>query len=124
MVAIKRQESEVLTAINNLKWIVKQDPENFEALTQLAILRLLDFEDLKAMRLLRVALKINPNFIPALVTSAEVMRLAGDLEKAKTLYKKVLTGDSEQLFAIKGLAKACLATGSHDESFNYFEEAC
>ena len=90
----------------------------------MAILRLLDFDDLKAIRLLRAALNINPNFGPALVASAEVMRFAGDSEKAKTLYKKALAQNSRQLCAVKGLAKACLATGSHDESFNYFEVAC
>ncbi len=66
--------------MKELNLIVQQDPHNFAVLTQLAILSFFDYEDVKAANLLRMALSVKNNYIPAL------FRSTGCPEKAKALY--------------------------------------
>ena len=46
-------------AIRHLKYQLKYDPDNYELCTQLAILRFLQYDDVKAMKLVKKALFVN-----------------------------------------------------------------
>ncbi len=54
---------------------------------------MLDREDVKAVRLLRAALAVNPKYLPALVAVAELLRFTGQPEKAKAFYEAVFKQD-------------------------------
>ena len=70
-------------------------PNNAEVLTQLAILRLFDYQDLKALQLLHKALQIDNSNLPALCTMGELLRFNGRPTDAKKYYRRVLEIDSE-----------------------------
>jgi len=76
MLALKTND----LALNNLKTIVKNNPDNFEALTQLGIHFFLLKYDVKAIQLMHKALKINSRYVPALVIMGEIYRFRGQHE--------------------------------------------
>ena len=53
---------------HHLREVLRHDPYNLTVLTQLALLRFFEYEDVKCVRLLRKALQISNAFVPALVT--------------------------------------------------------
>lgn len=71
--ALKRTCSYEHALIHYFKAIIASDPHNIEALTQLAILRMLRGEDTKCVRLLRKTLQINNFFVPALLVTGELL---------------------------------------------------
>ena len=103
--------------------IAKQDPENFIVLTQLAILYFLDYKDTQTANLLRMALSIKHNHIPALFTMAELFKSTGYPEKAKALYTLILFLDARQLSVEKSLAKLNIEIEENEEAFSSFERA-
>ena len=60
-----------------MRQILQFDPDNYIVMTQLAILRFLDHEDIKCMKLLIYALKINNSHLPAIINMAELLRFNG-----------------------------------------------
>ena len=62
---------------HHLKEVLRHDPDNLCALTQLAIIRLFEYEDVKCVRLLQKALQISNTFAPALVAMGELERFTG-----------------------------------------------
>jgi Tfp pilus assembly protein PilF len=67
------------------------------------LLRYVNYEDPQALRLLRKALEISPNFVPALLATAESLRLADLPHLAKPFYTKAINLDPTQFTSQKGL---------------------
>ena len=90
VIAVNRYSTTSEAAPNHLDRILREDPDHFPTLTHFAILSLLRYDDLKAVRLVTKALKVNPSFVPALVCLAELLRLSGRPERAVDYYTKAL----------------------------------
>ena len=82
------RDSEV--CVHHLKEVLRHEPDDFIVLTQLAFLRFLQYEDIKAATLLRKALTINNSYEPALYTMGELLRFIGRSETAAEFYEKTL----------------------------------
>jgi len=106
---------------HNLKKKLRRDYDNFVALTQLAIFRLFQHEDLKAVRLLRRALSVKSSYTPALVTVAELLRFTGRSETAKKYYEMALNHNQQQSIATKGLFEACCTSRRTEEAQKHLE---
>ena len=76
--------------VHHLKEVLRLEPDNFIVLTQLAFLRFLQYEDIKAATLLRKALTINNSYEPALYTMGELLRFRSYSETAAEFYVKTL----------------------------------
>ena len=103
-----------------LKDTLKQDPDNFEVLTQLAILFLLGKKDANALQLLHRALTVNNNYIPALIALGQLMQFWQKYDKAKQCYEKVLITDRNNLSALKGMVQTCVELRLTDQAFECF----
>ena len=87
MIAVTRQVDKTALATKYLKQVLKHDPYNLDVLTQLAVLRFFKREDAKSMSLLKTALSVDKNYVPALATIAELLRFTGRTAKAKRFYE-------------------------------------
>ena len=74
------------------------------------------------MKLVYRALSLNPNYVPALMLTGELLRFSGETAKAKMFYRLVLDKDPKQASAILGLAKSCFLNNDFDEAHIYYEE--
>ena len=119
MLAVLRHPNGNDTFTHCLEEVLRHDPDNFNALTQLALLRFFDYEDLKCIRLLRKALEVRNSFVPALVAMGELERFTGRSDISKKYYARALKLDEYQIFALKGLVKACINTDSTEEAWKY-----
>ena len=107
ILAVLRHPSGSEACSRHLKEVLQHDPDNLTALTQLALLRFFQYEDVKCVRLLRKALQISNSFVPALVAMGELERFTGRSEIAHKFYERALMHDQHQQIALKGFIKAC-----------------
>lgn len=61
---------------------MKNDPENIEAMTQMGIINLFDYNDKKARDYLTRALEHKNTYIPALFAMGELNRFTGQFPEA------------------------------------------
>ena len=107
ILAVLRHPSSSEACTHHLKEVLRHDPDNLTALTQLALLRFFEYEDVKCIRLLRKAFQISDSFAPALVAMGELERFTGRSDLAQKYYQRALRYDQRQQIALKGLIKAC-----------------
>jgi Tfp pilus assembly protein PilF len=94
-------------AKNSLNFLLRQDPDNFEALTQLALLKFYAYDDVIATKLVVRALRVKNNYIPALVLLGELLRFNGEAKMAKKFYILAFSLDVKQTSVVKNLAFCC-----------------
>ena len=58
------------------------DPDDFTCITQLALLKFWRHEDVEAINLVRKALEIKVDYIPALTLMAELLRFNGHFDSS------------------------------------------
>ena len=90
MLSVFLYANDTEVCIHHLEDLLRHDPDNFIVLTQLAILRFLQYEDVTVVALLRKALAINNSYEPALHTMGELLRFSMLPETAVKFYEKVL----------------------------------
>lgn len=93
MISVHLYASHSELCIRHFRKNLKHDPDNLNVLTQLAILLFLQYEDMKAIGLLKNALVIESTFVPALVAMGEIMRFTGDSKMAGKYYLQALKQD-------------------------------
>jgi hypothetical protein len=105
-----------------IKWKLQQDPKNVALLTQQAIYRFFDYDDLTCLKLLKKALSYDHNYLPALVATGEIMRMTGHSAEAKKYFGQALRIDEGLTTATKGLIMSCIETNSTgDDILEHFE---
>jgi tetratricopeptide (TPR) repeat protein len=105
ILSIKTSTGDCEAAIKIFKNILRTDPSNYQVLTQLATIRFFLQQDEKCVTLLYKALAIKNDYLPALATMCELMRMRGCHDKAKLFYEKLLKLDPKQPTIPKALAK-------------------
>ena len=123
VLAVKRHASDVQQIVDHLKEKVKQDPDNFVELTQLALLRFFSFQDLKALRLLNAALSADCTFIPALVGMGEILRRTGNLKEAKKYYELAIKLDKGQPSIFTALSNLCYDLKDYVGAYDHLQTA-
>jgi len=121
IISVLRHPNGSEACTQHLKEVLRHDPDNLTALTQLAMLRLLKYEDVKCARLLRRALEIDNSFAPTLVVMGELERFTGRSDMAQKYYQRAIKYDQHQQIALKGLTKICCTTGSTEEAWKHYQ---
>ena len=78
VVAVKLEKSKESTAINRLTSKLHMTNSNLTLLNQLALLNFFEVKDSQARTMLSKALCIDEEFVPALISLAEVLSLTGE----------------------------------------------
>jgi len=86
ILAVLRNPNGSEACAHHLKEVLRHDPDNLTTLTQLALLRFFEYEDVKCIRLLRKAFQISNSFVPALVVMGELERFTGRSDMAQKYY--------------------------------------
>jgi outer membrane protein len=102
--------------------VLKKDPENLYAKTNLASTYIKSETPMAAINLLREVIEANPNYVPALMTMGGMSMQSGQYDKAVNRFEKVISIDPNNQNAKMGLAYSFLELGKKEEAKVLFEK--
>jgi len=120
-VAVKNFAFDIRVAISHFTEIVERKPENFFALTQLAILHYLNNQIGTAIRLLHRVFSLKNSYAPALTTMGEILRHIGRPEESIRYYERSLKINGQEIFVLKGLWQAYFETNDMQKALQSFQ---
>ena len=109
-------------AIESYQEIIKEDPENYEAIRELAQVYSWNKEYDKSIQNYDKLLGKNPKNYDALLGKAQVLSWKGDYDNAENLYTRIIEAVPSYFDAYMGLANVYLWSGKYDKGLGFLEK--
>jgi len=117
-----KSRGEYAKAIELYQEILKEDPENYEAIRELAQVYSWNKEHNKSIQYYDKLLSKNPKDCDVLLGKAQVLSWKGEYDKAENLYIKVIEAVPDYLDAYLGLANIYLWTGKYNKALDLLKK--
>jgi YaiO family outer membrane protein len=111
-----KSRGEYAKAIEFYQQILKEDPENYQAIRELAQVYSWNKEYDRSIQYYDILLGKSLTDYDALLGKAQVLGWAGEYDMAEDLYSKVIEAVPDYLDAYLGLANVCLWTGKYHQA--------
>ena len=109
-------------AIESYQEIIREDPENYEAIRELAQVYSWNKEYDKSIQYYDKLLSKNPKDYDALLGKAQVLSWEGEYNKAEDLYARVIEEVPSYFDACLGLANVYLWSGEYNKALGFLEK--
>ncbi len=116
-----QQRGELVEAEKLYRDVLKIDPNHFDALHLLGLLKHQQRKNSDARELIGSALKINPNYPDALLNYGSILAALDLYEEALTYFDRTLVLDPNSFRALNNRANALVALGRFDEALACFD---
>ncbi len=113
-----KSRGEYAKAIEFYQQILKEDPENYQAIRELAQVYSWNKEYNKSIQYYDMLLSKSPTDYDALLGKAQVLSWKGEYNKAEDLYTKAIEAVPDYLDAYLGLANTYLWTSKYNKALN------
>ncbi|KKM70622.1 hypothetical protein LCGC14_1438890 [marine sediment metagenome] len=117
-----KSRGEYAKAIEFYQQILKEDPENYQAIRELAQVYSWNKEYDKSIQYYDMLLGKSPTDYDALLGKAQVLGWKGEYNKAEDLYSKVIEAVPDYLDAYLGLINVYLWTSKHNKALNLLKK--
>ncbi len=111
-----KSRGEYAEAIEFYQQILQEDPEDYQAIRELAQVYSWNKEYDKSIQYYDMLLSKSPTDYDALLGKAQVLGWAGEYDMAEDLYSKVIEAVPDYLDAYLGLANVCLWTSKYQQA--------
>ena len=117
-----KSTGEYAKAIEFYQQILEEDPENYQAIRELAQVFSWNKEYDKSIQCYDMLLSKSPTDYDALLGKAQVLGWKGEYDKAEDLYTKVIEAVPDYLDAYLGLINVYLWTSKHNKALNLLKK--
>ena len=110
-------------AENEILSLLEKEPNNYEAIFNLALLKGINKETSRQIELLERVIELNPKHSEALSIRASLFLVNSKIKEAVKLFKQSLEADGENILSLNGLGTSLLRLDKANEAKPYLDKA-